>query len=202
MSKVGIMGGTFNPPHLGHLHAATRAHEALGLDRVLFIPTATPPHKALPHGSATPAQRCEMVRLMVRDLPWARVDEIELARGGTSYTVDTLQALKDRGEGALYLLIGSDMLLDFDTRWRAPAQIARLCTLVVCARETGERAALEEKAAALRTDLGAEIVLLEGAPLSVSSTDLRCGRADERLLDPAVARYIRQKGLYDSKNFG
>ena len=91
--RTGILGGTFNPPHLGHLHAARLAREALGLDKVLFIPTNIPPHKALPEDTATVADRCEMVRLLLADTPWARLDTLEVARGGASYTVDTLRAL-------------------------------------------------------------------------------------------------------------
>ena len=87
--RTGILGGTFNPPHLGHLHAARLAREALGLDKVLFIPTNIPPHKALPEDTATVADRCEMVRLLLADTPWARLDTLEVARGGASYTVDT-----------------------------------------------------------------------------------------------------------------
>ena len=80
--RTGILGGTFNPPHLGHLHAARLAREALGLDKVLFIPTNIPPHKALPEDTATVADRCEMVRLLLADTPWARLDTLEVARGG------------------------------------------------------------------------------------------------------------------------
>ena len=101
--RTGILGGTFNPPHLGHLHAARLAREALGLDKVLFIPTNIPPHKALPEDTATVADRCEMVRLLLADTPWARLDTLEVARGGASYTVDTLRALHARGERAAHL---------------------------------------------------------------------------------------------------
>ena len=97
-----MLGGTFNPPHLGHLHAAHLAKDALGLDQVLFIPTNIPPHKTLPEDTATAADRCRMVRLLTRDEPWARLDTIEIERGGASYTVDTLRALRARdGDGQL-----------------------------------------------------------------------------------------------------
>ena len=89
--RTGILGGTFNPPHLGHLHAAELAHDALRLDRVLFIPTNLPPHKALPENTASPEARCEMVRRLTADRPWAQLDTLEIDRGGASYTVDTLR---------------------------------------------------------------------------------------------------------------
>ena len=132
--RTGILGGTFNPPHLGHLHAAELAHDALRLDRVLFIPTNLPPHKALPENTASPEARCEMVRRLTADRPWAQLDTLEIDRGGASYTVDTLRALHGRGETDLYLIIGTDMLLSFDRCWRAPDEIARLATLAVCAK--------------------------------------------------------------------
>ena len=122
--RTGILGGTFNPLHLGHLHAAELAHDALRLARVLFIPTNLPPHKALPENTASPEARCEMVRRLTADRPWAQLDTLEIDRGGASYTVDTLRALHGRGETDLYLIIGTDMLLSFDRSWRAPDEIA------------------------------------------------------------------------------
>ena len=85
--RTGILGGTFNPPHLGHLHAAELAHRALNLDRVLFIPTNIPPHKALPENTASAEDRCEMVRRLTAEKTWAMLDTIEIDRGGASYTL-------------------------------------------------------------------------------------------------------------------
>ena len=173
-----MLGGTFNPPHLGHLHAAHLAKDALGLDQVLFIPTNIPPHKTLPEDTATAADRCRMVRLLTRDEPWARLDTIEIERGGASYTVDTLRALHARGEEDLYLIVGTDMLLSFDRIWRAPEEIARLCTLAVCAREDEDWDAIAEKAALLRKTMDAKIELVRGESLTISSTEI--GRASCR----------------------
>ena len=186
--RTGILGGTFNPPHLGHLHAAELAHDALRLDRVLFIPTNLPPHKALPENTASPEARCEMVRRLTADKPWAQLDTLEIDRGGASYTVDTLRALHGRGETDLYLIVGTDMLLSFDRSWRAPDEIARLATLAVCARR--------EKAAQLRETLGARIELVPGDSLTVSSTELRQGGDLHRFTAPAVADYIEREHLY------
>lgn len=194
--KTGILGGTFNPPHLGHLHAARLAKEALGLDRVLFIPTNIPPHKALPADTATALDRCEMVRLLIAEEPWAFLDTLEVDRGGASYTVDTLRALRERDADELYLIVGTDMLLSFDRIWRAPEVIAALSVLAVCAREDDDWAALEEKAAALRKSLHARIELVRGESLTISSTELRQGGALRRYTPPAVADYIEQNHLY------
>lgn len=194
--RTGILGGTFNPPHLGHLHAAQLAHDALKLDRVLFIPTNIPPHKTLPQNTASPEARCEMVRLLTADTPWAQLDTIEIDRGGASYTVDTLRALHERGEDDLHLIIGTDMLLSFDKIWRAPDEIARLAALSVCARENEDWDALERKAELLRETLGATVELVRGDSLTISSTELRQGGDLHRFTAPAVADYIEREHLY------
>ena len=194
--RTGILGGTFNPPHLGHLHAAHLAKDALGLDKVLFIPTNIPPHKSLPAHTATAADRCEMVRLLIADTPWAQMDTLEIDRGGASYTVDTLHALLARGEDDLYLIVGTDMLLSFDGVWRAADEIVRLCTLAVCAREDEDWGALMRKADQLRERMGARIELVRGKSLTISSTELRQGGALRRYTAPAVADYIERNHLY------
>lgn len=194
--RTGVLGGTFNPPHLGHLHAARLAKDALALGRVLFIPTNIPPHKSLPADTASAADRCEMVRLLTAGEPWAALDTIEIERGGASYTVDTLGALHARGETELYLIVGTDMLLSFDRIWRAPETIARLATLAVCAREQDDWDALTQKADALRRTFDAKIELVRGESLPISSTELRLGGALRRYTAPAVADYIERNHLY------
>jgi len=194
--KTGILGGTFNPPHLGHLHAARLAKDALGLDRVLFIPTNIPPHKALPQNAASAQVRCEMVRLLIKDEPWAVLDTLEIDRGGASYTVDTLKALKARGEDELFLILGTDMLISFDKVWREPGTIAGLAYLAVCSREDDDWAKLERKAAELENTLCARIKLVRGKSIVVSSTELREGGGLRRYTPPALAEFIEKNHLY------
>ncbi|MGE4548444.1 MAG: nicotinate-nucleotide adenylyltransferase [Intestinibacillus sp.] len=194
MKRLGVMGGTFNPPHYGHLEAARHVRDALGLDRVLFVPTNLPPHKKLPPHSATTVQRCEMVALMVRDEPWAGLSTIEVDRGGASYTVETLRQLAGEGN-ALALIVGTDMLMTFE-RWREPEEICRLATLVAVAREEDDRAALRRQATRLRERFGADVRLIDCPALPVSSTQLREGRSFEGLTPPAVAAYIAAHHLY------
>lgn len=194
--RTGILGGTFNPPHVGHLHAAQLAHDALKLDRVLFIPTNIPPHKTLPEHTATAADRCEMVRLLTEGIPWARLDTMEIDRGGASYTVDTLRALHARGETDLYLIVGTDMLLSFDRIWYAAEEIVQLCTLAVCARAQDDWGMLRRKAVILHRRMDAHIELVQGASIPISSTELRQGGALRRYTAPAVADYIEQNHLY------
>ena len=129
MMRIGIMGGTFNPPHNGHLHAAQQAVKALQFDRLLLIPDNIPPHKTMPEHSATSMQRLEMTRCMAEEIPHAQVTDMELTRGGRSYTVDTLRRLKETyPDSILYFIMGTDMLLSFD-RWREPENICRLAHL-------------------------------------------------------------------------
>lgn len=195
MTRLGLMGGTFNPPHYGHLRAAERARDDLRLDRVLFIPTNLPPHKRLPEGSANTAERCEMVRLLTRGLDWAELSTIEVDRGGASYTVDTLRQLSAPGR-ELFLILGTDMLLTMDTGWREPEEICSRCTLVAYAREEGQAGLLAEKKASLERKYGARVHIIPQEPFPVSSTELRDGGDLDRLTAPAVAEYIRARGLY------
>ena len=199
--RTGILGGTFNPPHLGHLHAAELAHDALRLDRVLFIPTNLPPHKALPENTASPEARCEMVRRLTADRPWAQLDTLEIDRGGASYTVDTLRALHGRGETDLYLIIGTDMLLSFDRSWRAPDEIARLATLAVCARENEDWDALREKAAEEVETRGLSVRQTETL---VASLLRQAEQPEKEEKKPPVVDYVREaeKALSDALGRG
>ena len=197
--KIGMMGGTYNPPHIGHLEAGRAVYEALHLDKILFIPTNVPPHKQLPAGSATTEQRCEMVQRMLADCPWAELSTIEIDRGGASYTVDTLRALHATGlYDSVALIMGTDMLLRFDSIWRAHDEIARLAELAVVSRHEDDRAALEEKAAQLRETLGARIHLVRAPVIDISSTELREGENLEKYTAPAVAQYIKEHHLYEA----
>ena len=195
--RTGIMGGTFNPPHYGHLYAAEHVRDALGLDKVLFIPTNLPPHKKMPAGSANTEQRCEMVQLMLDGCDWAEMSMIEIERGGSSYTVDTLRALKQTNRyGDLFLIMGTDMLMMLDYGWRDPEEICRLCTLAVVARAPGEQAGLQQKAQQLREKYQADIRLVDSPVVEISSTQIRHGQSLREMLPPAVYQYIEQNRLY------
>ena len=132
--KIGIYGGSFNPPHLGHLAAARAAASALGLDKLVFVPAGLPPHKELPAGSPTPGQRLAMTEIAADQLLLPEVTEVwdvELHREGRSYTADTLEAAAERWPGAeLWLLMGTDMFLTLH-QWHKPERILSLAG--VCA---------------------------------------------------------------------
>ena len=111
----GFLGGTFNPPHLGHIHAARAAMEQLGLDELYFIPTGEPPHKVLPEDTASAVQRLEMTRLAASGIPHAKALDLEIRREGPSYSVLTArELLEEDPEGELWLLCGTDMFLTLD----------------------------------------------------------------------------------------
>lgn len=198
--KIGIYGGSFNPPHLGHVRGAVFAKEKLGLDKLLLIPAGEPPHKDLAHDSPTGAQRLEMTRLAVEGIPGMEVSDMELCRQGKSYTYQTVEALHDAyPEAELTLIMGTDMYLCFEN-WVHPERIATLCRLAVLYRgEKGER----ERLAAHREESGYPCLLLENPVVDISSTQirrmLRLQCAGE-YLDEKVAAYIRKGGLYGTKD--
>ena len=173
MKRIGIYGGTFNPPHIGHVRAALAAVRALELDKLLVIPDRIAPHKVLPEGSATAEQRLEMVKSAFAGEPAVEVSDMELRREGVSYTVDTLRQLRQQyPDGELTLLMGTDMFLSFHT-WRCPEEILSLAGLGVFYRgDKGEKAAIEAKKAEMEA-AGAKITLVRNEIVDISSTDLR-----------------------------
>jgi nicotinate-nucleotide adenylyltransferase len=194
MLRLGVFGGTFDPPHGGHLALAERARERLKLDRVLFVPAGSPPHKRGRVRSSAPA-RLAMTRLAVRGNPAFAVSTLELGRRGPSFTVDTLRALAAAHPGArLYLLLGADSLAEF-AGWRDPAAIRALATLVI-ARRPGAR-----RAPSGRARRG--IVWLDNPGLELSSSALRrhaaAGGSLRYLVPDAVARYVARHRLYRSR---
>ena len=199
MKRIGIYGGTFNPPHIGHVRAALGAVQALKLDKLLVIPDRIAPHKTLPEGSASPQQRLEMVKLAFAGEPAFEVSDMELRREGVSYTVDTMRQLRDMYPAAeLTLLMGTDMFLSFRT-WRCPGEILDIAGLGVFYRgDRGEKAAIEAEKAEMETT-GAKITLVQNEIVDISSTDLRrmlvFGCA-EPFLPAGVGAYIREQGLY------
>ena len=201
MMKIGIYGGTFNPPHTGHLHAAKQAVQILGLDKLLLIPDRIAPHKEIPAGSPAPEQRLEMLRIAAAGEEKMEVSDIELKREGASYSYLTVEALREiYPDAELFLLMGTDMFLSFDT-WKNPERITRNATLAVMYRgEKGERAAIDAQKARFEAE-GAKIELVQNQILPISSTQLRrliAFRCAGEFLPSGVENYIRENGLYDT----
>ena len=201
MERIGIYGGTFNPPHLGHIQAAKAAVQALDLTRLLLIPDNIAPHKELPPGSPAPEQRLEMLRLATQDAPELEVSDLELRREGVSYTFETVLALSEQyPEAQLFLLMGTDMFVSFDTWKNTDIILSHAALGVLCRGDKGEQEAIAEKAAQLSAG-GARVELVNNPVLAISSTQLRrliAFDCAEPFLPKPVAEYIRQHGLYDS----
>ncbi|MHB8588217.1 MAG: nicotinate-nucleotide adenylyltransferase [Candidatus Dormibacteraceae bacterium] len=203
MSRVGVMGGTFDPVHVGHLGAARAAIACAHLDRVLFIPSAQPPHRA--PASASAADRLEMVRLAVEGEPQFDVSDVEVRRGGRSYTVDTLSDLhRDRPDDELFLILGWDAARLFST-WHEPERVNALASVVIVGRP-GLPAPKKTELTATGLAPGRVIKCMAPTP-DVSGSELRSalatGESVTGKLPPAVDRYITAHHLYgDNRKVG
>ena len=205
--KIGIYGGTFNPPHLGHLTAARAVFELLNLDQLLLVPAGMPPHKELPAGSPTPEQRLEMTRLAGEQLGLGdrvRTLDIEVYRQGKSFTADTLAQLKaQHPEDELWLLMGTDMFLTLQA-WHEPGQILSLAGIAAFGRteEDTEELFSAQREYLYQTYPQARLFTLTiPGVIDVSSTELREKLAKGEgasLLAPAVYGYILREGLYNT----
>jgi nicotinate-nucleotide adenylyltransferase len=216
-ARIGVFGGTFNPVHIGHLRAAEEVVEALDLERMVFVPSAGPPHKTdLADDRIAPAElRLEWIQLAIRRNPRFEVDPLEIERGGASYSVDTLRALGARiAPEKPVFAIGHDAFVEIDS-WREPealfelahfavitrppiAQVSLMDSLPRCIRSAVEPA--EGGRVALHRQANTWIRLLEIPALDISSSDirrrLRGGRSLRYLLPLAVAEAVEKSGVY------
>ena len=191
MKKVGILGGTFNPPHIGHLMMANEAYHALTLDEVRFMPNAIPPHKKAE--GATDEQRQKMVELAIADVPYFEMEMYELEQGGTSYTCDTMEALTNREPDVeFYFIIGGDSIDDLH-KWYCVDKLVRYVKFIGLNRPGSEA----------KTDY--PIKMVEAPEINLSSTVIRkrlaSGGTVRYLIPKQVEAFIRKEGLYGSRNF-
>ena len=199
--QIGILGGSFNPPHLGHLMMAMDALELARLDRVLFVPAATPPHKSNHNGMISAEHRLAMTKLAIADEPRFEVCDDEIRRGGISYTVETLRRLKSsRPDDELFLIIGGDTLRELPT-WREIGAILDLCRVVTIARPGVNKIQMQPALPAPWPEkLMADVIA--GHQMDVSSTDIReriiRGRSIRYLVPDAVAAYIAAWKLFQA----
>ena len=205
--KIGVYGGTFNPPHLGHMAAARAAAEALGLDKLILVPAAAPPHKELPDGTPEPERRLELVRLAADNLGLpggAETSELELRREGKSFTSDTLRQLREEyPQAELWLLMGTDMFLTVQ-HWHEPEVILKLAGICAFGRtERDGEAVFAPQREFLQKTYGAKVVTMTLPNLvDISSTRLRelLARGEGReYLAPAVYGHILMNGLYGAR---
>ena len=202
MERIGIYGGTFNPPHIGHMQAAKQAITALGLTKLLLIPDRIAPHKVMPGNSAAPRQRLDMLRIAAAHCPQMEISDLELNREGASYTYETVLHLKRMYPDAeLVLFMGTDMFLSFHT-WRNPEIILKNASLGVFYRgEKGEADAIARKKAEMQAE-GAKIYLVKNTVIPISSTQMRrllAFRCAGEFLPEGVLDYIRENRLYDTR---
>lgn len=187
--RLGIYGGSFDPPHLGHLLPVLDAAEQLGLDGVRYVPAAIQPLK-VEGASASPADRLAMTERLVQGIPGFSVDPAEIDRPGLSYTVDTLAMVAAEVPGAeLFLLLGADAYALFD-QWRDPDRVRALATIVVMVRGDGVASPSE----------GPGVRVLQSRRVDMSSTELRArvrdGRTIRGFVPDAVAQYVAEHRLY------
>ena len=199
MTRIGIYGGTFSPPHYGHLQAAKAFREQMWLDFLYVIPTAVPPHKEM-EVPVSAQDRLEMCRLAFSGMEGVYVSDMEIQRGGRSYTVDTLRELSGE-DRRLFFLCGTDMVLTLDS-WRSPEEIFRLCYPVYVRRDDARSldAALIAKIAQYHRDYGKVVCKIVTEPLVLSSQEVRAalreGRDISQMVPPAVKKYIADNHLY------
>ena len=199
MQRIGIYGGTFNPPHTGHIGAGLEAMEALGLSMLYVIPDRIAPHKEIPEGSPTPEQRLQMLRLALDGRENVVVSDMELRREGKSYTYETVEQLHAlHPDAQLVLFMGTDNFLTFD-QWRNPERILSQAALGVFYRgQRGEETAIAACKAEMEA-AGHTVFLVENDVVEISSTDLRrllIFRCAGPFLPDGVGDYILENGLY------
>jgi nicotinate-nucleotide adenylyltransferase len=202
--SIGILGGTFDPPHLGHLALARSAQAELGLERVLLMPAHSPPHKITREGPGS-ERRLRMCELLVAEAEGLCASGLEIERGGASYTVDTLEAVHAKHPGArLTLILGADTACTLGS-WREPAKLLGLAELAVATRSGSSRREVLAAVAAIASSPPGEARsssthFLAMDPIEVSSSAVRDrvarGEPIEELVGPAVARYIASHDLY------
>ncbi|RKP55168.1 nicotinate-nucleotide adenylyltransferase [Cohnella endophytica] len=195
MRKIGLLGGTFDPIHHGHLIAAEAAREAVGLDEVWLIPTAAPPHK--PQPSANADQRRLMLDTAIAGNPAMRVEDIELRRAGSSYTIDTVTSLQEREpEIMFYWIVGSDMVKDLPN-WRRIEELAERVTFIGL-----ERPDQPSDDSRLPSFIRRKLLRAAMPPMGISSSDIRrrlkSGRSIRYMLPDSVIEIIQRDGLYES----
>ena len=198
--KIGIMGGTFDPIHIGHLILGEKAYQQFGLEKIMFMPSGNPPHKQHREGRATDEQRVEMVRRAIEDNPHFALSLEEMNADGYSYTYRTLERLKGQNPGVeYYFIIGADSLFDFDG-WKEPGRICQAAKLLVAGRNHVEKPRLISQMKYLGEKYTGEFFLLDIPNLDISSKMLRKWIAESESIlyyvPDSVYTYIKEQKIY------
>lgn len=197
--KIGIMGGTFNPIHIGHLMLGQTALEQFQLDKVLFMPTKNPPHKRYDH-IVDEAIRAEMVEIAIKENPHFELSTFEMDREGITYTADTLiQLTKQNPDEEYYFIVGADSLFYLDS-WKNPDKIFKLSKFLAAVRGQTTNKEMLQKIAELNETFQASVELLNSPNIDISSSEIRervkNGMNIQYYVMPDVARYIQSNNLY------
>ena len=200
MQRIGIMGGTFDPIHYGHLMIAENAREQFGLGKVLFLPTGHSPHKQAQDVTAS-FHRCQMVSLAIAGNPAFFIDQTEVESQGTSYTYLTIKKLKEHNPGAdLFFILGADSLFDFES-WKEPAAIIEHCNILAAHRKHQHQEKFFQQIDYLNQKYQEKFFPLDTPNLEVSSQDIRSrlhyGQTIRYLVPEEVEAYIRANHLYE-----
>lgn len=200
--RIGIMGGTFDPIHLGHLVLGEKAYEQFELDKIWFMPSGNPPHKREREGRATDAQRVEMVRLAIEENPHFELSLFEMNREGYSYTYQTLELLNEQyPDFDFFFIIGADSLFDFHT-WKEPARICAACRLIVAARNHTSNENLEASMTKVSELYHGKFYKLNTTNLDISSQLLRTWVQEKKSIQyyvpDAVRKYICENKIYQT----
>lgn len=193
------MGGTFNPIHVGHVITGECAFEQFALDKVLFMPSKTPPHKSI-LGIASTTDRTNMVRLAIEENPHFFLSTMELEREGTTYTVDTLRELnRTHSDCEFFFIIGADSLFDF-AKWREPGEILKLATILVASRYGLSDDRLIEQIEKLKAVYGGHFEIVKMPTIDISSSEIRDkrkkGLSVRYYVDHKVRQYMDEHNLY------
>ncbi len=199
--KIGVLGGTFNPIHIGHLMLGEFSYESYHLDEIWFMPNSKPPHKSIDTISTTDDQRTEMIHLAIKDIPYFVLKDFEMRADKVYYSYETMERLKKEFPSyEFYFIVGSDSLFNIE-KWMHVNRLFQTCSILVAYRENGYIKKLEEQIAYLKEKYTASIYQLNAPVLEISSSGIRSRVANYRsikyLVPDAVRDYIKECNLYE-----
>jgi nicotinate-nucleotide adenylyltransferase len=202
LKRLGIMGGTFDPVHYGHLVAAEGARYQFQLEKIIFVPTGWPPHKA-PEEVSEPRHRLALTRLAINSNPFFAVSAMEIERNGLSYTIDTVRETSNLFPGAqIFFITGADAVLEI-LNWKNVAELLSICLFIAATRPGYRLGSLKARLHGFSPSQLERIIVMEVPALAISSTDIRQrikkGRPIKYLLPEAVENYILEHGLYQKQ---
>lgn len=203
--KIGIVGGTFNPVHQGHLMLGEYAYEQLGLDEVWFLPNGNPPHKTDEHIRVLTEDRLHMLELAIKNVPYFKVEPYELNNDKVSYSYATMQKLKEsHPEDEFFFIIGTDSLFELDT-WKNPDILVKYCTLLVASRDFKNMSDIQQQILYTNKKYETSVLLLRMPILEVSSSEIR-ERVEQNLsikylVPDTVNQYINSNHLYNKEKY-